>query len=70
MNLYNTEPEFILAESEKIRLMESLQASSDRNWDQVVVDLEELSKVASEAISSLKDIQGLVLELQRSVRGT
>ncbi len=48
------QPEFILAESERMHLMENLQDSSDRDWSGVVVELQQSLK----ALTLAQDLLG------------
>ncbi len=69
MNLYSEEPEYLVAESERIHPMANQPAYSGRiSMDQVVVDLKDLLTQVQElqdtSVSIISSLQVLVLSLQ------
>ncbi len=67
MNQYKMEPEFIVEESARMRLMEKLQDSTDRNYDSVVADLDSLLKEFLQLRDSFERITNSLQVLVQSV---
>ncbi len=68
MNQPMVESEFIQAESERIHLMEKLQACSIRDWQEVVADLVGLYQQAFELQAMSKDVTVSIQKLVQSLR--
>ncbi len=68
MNQYSTEPEYTLATSEKIHLTEKQLDYSSRNWDQVVVDLEQLLAAFVMQADISRNIQRELVKLVQSLQ--
>ncbi len=70
MNQPSEEPEYILEESEKIHLTGKVQANLDRDFLQVVVDLEDLYQQAIRQVDTSIRIASSLRALVQSLRGT
>ncbi len=68
MSQYKVEPEFILEESEKMRLMEKQLDSTTRDYNQVVVELLLLSAQVQQLEASSGNIGNQLLVLARSLQ--